>query len=273
MSPQKAIEQTLRKEYDKQKIPIEEQLVMLKQILGPDYKIEDHGKSILENFITCDSRLLKVKEQILKLRDKQINVLLVGETGTGKEILAQSLNENRKGKFIGVNCAGIPESLFESEFFGVVKGAYTGCNNTRDGYFEQANNGTIFLDEISELPYYIQCKLLRVIESRVVRRIGDTEDHTINCRIVSATNCLDLHKQITTFRQDLYYRLRGTLVTTIPLRERRDDIRLIVDHYDKEDKIPVEFIEFLVNSKEEYPFLGNVRELKNMIQEYLDLNT
>lgn len=229
--------------------------------------------SPLDRIITSNDKMLRVKEIIAKLAVNHINCLIVGETGTGKELIARALHNGKKGKFIGVNCAGIPRDLFESEFFGAIKGAYTGCIQNREGYFEQAKDGTIFLDEIAEIPYDIQGKLLRCIEERLIRKIGSSDEIQINCRIVSATNCLDLHKKPREFRQDLYYRLRGTLITTIPLRERRGDIRLITNHYDKNTKVPVEMIEAWVNDNINFPFEGNIRELRNLIDEYLCLYT
>jgi transcriptional regulator with PAS, ATPase and Fis domain len=258
----------LKRECEKKGVSPQMQQQMLQQLLNNKLP----PNRILDELVTADEKMIVVKEKVDKLTHKDINVLIVGETGTGKEILARALHNGKQGRFVDVNCAGIPDSLFESEFFGVTKGAFTGCTSTREGYFEQAQNGTIFLDEIAEIPYEIQGKLLRVLETRQLRKVGGTEMCNINCRIVAATNDLNLHTS-NKFRKDLYYRLSGSKVETTPLSKRRGDIRLIVDHWDKDDKIPVQLIELWVNDMVTFPFEGNVRELKNLVNEYICLNT
>ncbi len=226
----------------------------------------------LEQIITQDESTIRLKEKIRKLADKDLNVLILGETGTGKELIAQALHSTRKGPLISVNCGGIVDTLLEADFFGSTKGSYTGAMYDRTGYFEQASEGTLFLDEIAELPYRLQCKLLRVIESkklrRKIRRLGDSKEIEITCRIISATNNLDLKtrlgRQKSNFREDLYFRLAGTILETKPLRERPLDIPLICKHFDKDGMCPV-------GAWMDYPFEGNVRELINLINEYLEL--
>lgn len=227
----------------------------------------------LNKFITTDKEMIEVKGKIRKLMDKSIPVLIVGETGTGKEILAQSLHAARKGLFLGVNCAGVVYDLLESEFFGAMKGAYTGCVSNRVGYFEQAKDGTLFLDEISELPYQLQSKLLRVLEEKEIHRVGDSTPTKINCRIVSASNRLEMlsasGRKVLGFREDLYHRLAGTKILTKPLRERREDIPHLVKCFDSEGKIPFEQVRVWI---EKEALEGNVRELRNLVEEWLQLN-
>jgi len=268
MTPQYLAE-ILKQQSTKCGLSIEQQQQLLNQIQG----LAKPPILELDRIITNNQGMLKLKDKIVKLKAKDIPCLIIGETGTGKELVARALHNGRKGKFIGVNCAGIPRELFESEFFGVTKGAYTGCINSREGYFEQAQNGTIFLDEISEIPYDIQGKLLRVLEEHIVRRVGSVDEVKINCRILSATNELNLNLKDKQFRQDLYYRLRGTLLETTPLRERREDIELIVKYYDTESKIPKELIELWINDIIHFSFPGNIRELKNLIEEWICLNS
>lgn len=212
-----------------------------------------------EAIITNDETTIKQKNWTKNLSGENINVLLVGETGTGKELFAKLLHGNRKGQFVPVNCGGVPDTLLEAEFFGAEKGAYTGCEKTRSGYFEQAINGTIFLDEIGELERPLQSKLLRVIQSRRVRRLGSSAEISLNCRIVSATNISPeiLAKDNKVFRTDLYYRLAGTIIELPPLRKRYGDAELIWN------KLFPEQPYFGVD--EQWP--GNIRELLNKIEE------
>lgn len=226
----------------------------------------------LSQFITQDRELTQVKDKIRKLAKSQINVLIIGETGTGKELLAQALHDARTGPFMGINCAGIHEELLEAELFGATKGAYTGCSSDRTGYFEFAKDGTLFLDEIGDMPKYLQCKLFRVIESKEIRKLGSNESIPISCRIVAATNFLDLKTDKKLFRQELYHRLAGSIIKTKPLRERREDIPLITQFYDPEDLVPAELVNLWTTDTETFPFVGNCRELKNMIEEYLAIN-
>lgn len=220
----------------------------------------------LSKILTVDTKTIQLKDKIRILYNKsQHNILIVGETGTGKELIARALHKGQEELFIAVNCAAINESLVESEFFGAKKGAYTGCTNDREGYFESAKDGTIFLDEISEIPLSLQAKLLRVIETRSYRRVGDTQERKIECRIVSATNIHQLHLKPTLFRNDLYYRLATVTLQTTPIRERKDDIKLITQQIDTNNKITDDEIHELQTME----LKGNVRELKNKIEELL----
>lgn len=218
-------------------------------------------------------RLLK------KVMETSSTVLILGESGTGKELVARAIHNgsNRKNKpFIAVNCGAIPESLIESELFGHVKGAFTGAVNDHPGLFEQANNGTLFLDEIGELPLSMQTRLLRVLQERELRRVGGNSTKKIDVRVVAASN-RDIMDQVKSgnFREDLYYRINVFQVVMPPLRDRVEDIPLLVDHLLKKyctnpEKISVtsEAMKMLM----QYQYPGNVRELENIIERALVLN-
>ncbi len=221
-------------------------------------------------------------ETAYKFSQVDSNILLIGETGTGKELFAQSIHNasNRKEQaFVAVNCAALPENLLESELFGYVEGAFSGAvKDGKVGLFELAHNGTIFLDEIGEIPLNLQVKLLRVLQEKEIRRIGDNKVIPINVRVISATNT-DLIKKIEggEFRQDLFYRLDVLHINIPPLRRRREDIRLLsntfVNGYSKKFKkntptIAIEAYEVL----SKYIWPGNVRELKNICERLVVLD-
>ncbi len=202
-------------------------------------------------------------------------VLISGESGTGKELVARSIHHLSARKhhyFYAVNCAAIPENLFESEFFGYTKGAFTGAAANKQGWFEIADKGTLFLDEIGDMQPFMQAKLLRVTEDGVVHRLGSNRDIQVNVRLISATNrdIADLvDKGI--FRQDLYHRLNTIQIHIPPLRERREDIPVLVEHFlrhftQKTGKAIPEIESGLLDKLMQYPFKGNVRELKNMLE-------
>jgi two-component system NtrC family response regulator len=202
-------------------------------------------------------------------------VLLLGETGTGKELFAQAIHNSSKRaakKFIAVNCSAIPKDLQESEFFGHKKGAFTGAVNDKKGYFEEANGGTIFLDEVGEMSMLTQAKLLRTIEEKTYLRVGDAKEHTLDIRIIAATN-RDLKTAIAegTFREDLYYRLNTFTIHLPSLNERPDDLDILisyfVEHYsEKLDKKIDNVSNDFISSLKSYRFKGNIRELKNIIE-------
>jgi two-component system response regulator PilR (NtrC family) len=234
------------------------------------------------NLIGNSEEMLKVYSLIKKVADTRANVLVLGESGTGKELVAQAIHENssRKDKpFVVINCGGIPEHLLESELFGYMKGAFTGAYSDKPGLFEVAQGGTIFLDEIGELPSLLQVKLLRVIQEKAFRRVGGSKDITVDVRIIAATN-QDLEKKVEdgSFREDLYYRLHVIPVQIPPLRERKEDIPILTRHfierYAKEfgkeiKKISSYAMELLMG----YRFPGNVRELENIIERSVALET
>ncbi|MFT3700542.1 MAG: sigma-54 dependent transcriptional regulator [Kofleriaceae bacterium] len=220
-------------------------------------------------------QLRQLRAQLDQLAAAKTPVLITGESGVGKELVARSLHfcgPRAKEQFIAINCAAIPENLFESELFGVTRGAFTGAVSSKPGAFELAHNGTLFLDEIGELPLALQTKLLRVLETSELQRVGATETTRVNVRIVSATN-RELEHEIAEgrFREDLYYRIHVYPVAVPPLRERAEDIAPIVTHQlsaiatrDRRPtlRLTAAALEKLVS----YPWPGNVRELINVLE-------
>ncbi len=215
-----------------------------------------------------------------KVADSPSTVLILGESGTGKELAARAIHDNssRQGRpFVAVNCGAIPESLIESELFGHAKGAFTGAVGERAGLFEQAHGGTLFLDEIGELPLAMQTRLLRVLQEREVRRVGGSATRKVDVRVVAASN-RNLSEQVQegSFREDLYYRINVVQVIMPPLRERIEDIPLLVDHLSRKHgcleargrAITSDALKTLMT----YPFPGNVRELENIVERSMVLN-
>jgi transcriptional regulator with AAA-type ATPase domain len=219
-----------------------------------------------------------VRAMIGKVRDTDAPVFIAGESGTGKELAARTIHETgrrRGGPFVAVNCAAIPEALLESELFGHARGSFTGAFRDKPGLIEEASGGTFFLDEVGDLPLALQSKLLRVLEERTIRRIGETRPRTVDVRFVSATNKdLDHEVERGRFRQDLYFRLKIIAIELPPLRERPGDAHLLLNHFLDEFARsmgrPRPFVspvalELLLR----YPWPGNVRELQNEIQRCL----
>ena len=204
-----------------------------------------------------------------------VTVLIQGETGTGKELVARSIHDNspRKiGPFVAINCAAIPAELIESELFGHERGAFTGAIAQQIGKFEQANTGTLFLDEIGDMPPALQAKLLRVLEEREFQRIGGTKTISIDIRVLTAThrNLANAAKE-DAFRSDLYYRLAGFIIVILPLRERSGDIPILADHFLKRYAAVAEKTIRAISTDAlqvltQHDFPGNVRELKNAIE-------
>jgi sigma-54 dependent transcriptional regulator, acetoin dehydrogenase operon transcriptional activator AcoR len=237
-----------------------------------------NGKAIytFDKIISQNERFKSIIEYAKKIADSKSTVLITGESGTGKEIFAQSIHNystRREEPFVAVNCGAIPRTLIESELFGYEEGAFTGAKKGGNmGKFELAEGGTIFLDEIGEMPTDMQIKLLRVIEEGVINRIGSSKQQPLNVRIIAATNKdLKIEIQKETFRKDLYYRLNVLPVFLTPLRERREDIPLLVDYYMKKTSrklnrepvnITVEYMDYL----QSHDWPGNIRELENVIE-------
>jgi len=226
--------------------------------------------------------MLKLYATIKKVADTPANVLILGESGTGKELVARAIHGNSARvtmPFMVINCGGIPENLLESELFGYIKGSFTGAYTDKPGLFEIARGGTVFLDEIGELPPLLQVKLLRVVQEKTFRRIGGAEDIHVDVRIISATNQnLADNVKSGSFREDPYYRLNVIPLHLPPLRERKEDIAALTRHFiekysrefGKEIKtISAYALELLMH----YPFPGNIRELENIIERSVALET
>jgi two-component system response regulator PilR (NtrC family) len=227
------------------------------------------------SLIGTSAPIRRVLDFVAQVADTRANVLISGESGTGKEVVARAIHEageRRDRPFVAVNCGAIPENLLESELFGHVKGAFTGAVQNKSGLFEVAGAGTVFLDEIAELSLALQVKLLRVIQERSFRRVGGTQDIRFDARIVTASN-RQLQEEVAAgrFREDLYYRLNVIEIQLPPLRDRRDDIPLLVQHfvekYTRELDKPVAGVtEPAMERLCRYGYPGNVRELENVIE-------
>jgi two-component system response regulator PilR (NtrC family) len=241
--------------------------ILLKQVVRDRYHFD--------NIIGQSSKMIALYELLEKVAPTKTNILITGESGTGKELVAKAIHYNspRKDKpFVTLNCGAIPEFLIESELFGHMKGAFTDAIATKKGLFELADEGTIFLDEISELPLLMQVKLLRVLQDREFKRVGGTDDIRVDVRIISATN-KDLEEGVREkrFREDLFYRLNVIQIKIPPLREKREDIPLLTTHFLKKyseelnkniSGISPEALRILLG----YDYPGNVRELQNIIE-------
>lgn len=227
------------------------------------------------------SRMRAVFGMIEKVAETDVTVLLTGESGSGKEVVAREIHARsprNEARLVTVNCAAIPENLIESELFGHEKGAFTGALRRREGKFEQAQGGTLFLDEIGDMPLDTQAKILRVLEDRKVQRLGSSEEIEVDVRVVSATN-QDLQKMVEggAFREDLYYRLEVVRIHVPPLRQRREDLPALIRHFledfsRKHDQTDVELTAdaFAVICRYNYP--GNVRQLRNLLERLVVLS-
>ena len=236
---------------------------------------ELRGKFQTRNIIGKSPQMEKVLQVAKKVASSDVTVLLRGESGTGKELIARAIHymsPRRERRFVAISCGAISETLLESELFGYEKGAFTGATTRRRGFFEAADGGTIFLDEIGDLPAATQMKLLRVLQEKEFQRVGSTETVAVNIRVISATN-KNLEKEVEEgrFREDLYYRVNVVSITLPPLRKRRGDIPLLIEHFlerrevegkSEKIKISAEAKELLMN----YHWPGNVRELENTIE-------
>ena len=234
------------------------------------------------NLIGKSPKMQRVYELVEKVSQTKANVLITGQSGTGKELVAKAIHYNSARKdrsFITLNCGAIPENLLESELFGHMKGSFTGAIANKRGLLEMAESGTLFMDEIGELTLPLQVKLLRVIQEREFKRVGGTEDIKVDVRIISASN-QDLQQKVAqgVFREDLFYRLNVIQIKLPPLRERKEDITLLTNHFIRKysaetgkevEGIAPEALELLLS----YDFDGNVRELENIIERSITLET
>lgn len=231
-------------------------------------------QSTLPGIIASSDIMLQVCRQVEKLAPVNVSTFLSGESGTGKELFARALHtlsDRKDGAFIAINCAAIPENLLESELFGHEKGAFTGATKRTIGKIEQANGGTLLLDEVGDIPVNIQVKLLRFIQERVIERIGGREQINVDVRIVSASH-KNLEKLIESehFREDLYYRIAEITINIPPLRERQGDIvaiaRFILDNMNKQHSRKVSFSDDALHNMQSHDWPGNIRELENKLK-------
>ena len=236
---------------------------------------ERNNSTSFAGIIGQSPEMLKVFDLIKRISPTHANVMIYGESGTGKELVARAIHNCSNVSdqpFVPITCSAIPESLIESELFGHVKGSFTGAINNKMGLFEHADNGSVFLDEIGELTPIIQTKLLRVLQEREFKRVGGTETIKINVRIISATN-RDLEKEVIDgrFREDLFYRMAVVPLRLPPLRQRKQDIPLLVEHFLRKyskifNKEKQELSSYAMQVLVDYDYPGNVRELENIIE-------
>jgi DNA-binding NtrC family response regulator len=236
---------------------------------------EVHGTSSFEGIVGRSDAMLLVFDLIDRVAPTGANVMILGESGTGKELVAQAIHrrsDRAQAPFVPVNCAAIPESLMESEMFGHVRGAFTGAHQSKRGLFEEANRGTLFLDEVGELPLAMQGKLLRALQERTVRRVGGNEDLAVDVRIVCASKRnLEEEMQAGRFRDDLFYRLGVFPFVMPPLRERREDIPALANLFlarcsERMGKSLSGFRPDAMEALASYDYPGNVRELENLVE-------
>jgi DNA-binding NtrC family response regulator len=245
-----------------------------------DENFEEFTREILKKKgiqIVGASKAIKViaSQIMLVSKAEDTSVMITGESGTGKELVARGIHgmsSRSNHHFHAVNCSAIPESLFESEFFGYRKGAFTGAVEKSTGWFEMANKGTLFLDEITELPVSMQSKFLRVLDDKVIQKIGSHEEVSVNLRIISASNQeVQKLQNNTVLRKDLYHRLNAFHIHVPPLRERKQDIPVLLDHFIHEfskklNKHPKPVCDKALDKLMAYSFPGNVRELRNLVE-------
>jgi two-component system, NtrC family, response regulator AtoC len=242
---------------------------------------EVEHKYTFSNIVAKSSKMNSIFETISKIADYKTTVLITGESGTGKELIAKAIHYNSSRKdmpLVGINCGGIPETLLESELFGYVKGAFTDAYRGKKGLFEEATDGTLFLDEIGEMPMSLQVKLLRAVQEEEIRPLGETRAIKLDVRIIAATS-KNLREEVKNeqFREDLFYRINVLTIEMPPLRERKEDIPLLINHFLEKfnrrlgltiDKVNSECMERLL----EYSWPGNVRELENAIERAMVLS-
>jgi len=260
---------------DELRMAIDKSLGNRKKVNSTSSQVEIDKDNTYGGIIGNSEKINDVIQVIERVKDNKATIFIKGESGTGKELVARAIHYQGKfsrAPFIAVNCGGIPENLLESELFGYTKGAFTGADKTRDGFFQAANGGTIFLDEIGNASTAVQSRLLRVLQEKEVVKVGAQKAEKVDVRIIAATNS-DLQEMIKkgTFREDLYYRLTVVEINVAPLRERKEDIPLLVDKFlfkygieykDQFIKISPEASAILLR----YDWPGNIRELENVIQ-------
>ena len=237
--------------------------------------MKETGERLPNGFVGRSPRILQIRAQIEKIGARRVPVLIQGESGTGKEVIARSIfNVAPRGQFVPIDCGSLVGTMIESELFGHVRGAFTGANETRRGLIEQADGGTAFFDEIGELPLDMQVKLLRVLQEQELRPVGSLQRIKIEFRVIAATN-RDLQKEVAAgrFREDLFHRLNVVRITIPPLRERKEDIPLLIDRFLEQapDRYTLSYdaAEALMN----YDWPGNIRELQNCLERMMSLNS
>ena len=258
---------TVRNALDRKELVVEN--TRLKKKVSKNYQMIGESESIT-----------RIKDMIEKVAHTDARVLVTGPNGTGKELVAHWLHQKSdrsKGPMIEVNCAAIPSELIESELFGHVKGAFTSANKDRAGKFEAANKGTIFLDEIGDMSLSAQAKVLRALQENRISRVGSDKDIKIDVRVIAATN-KDLKKEIedNKFREDLYHRLAVILIEVPPLKERKEDIPLLIDYFsekiaEEQGTNKKEFTDKAVDLLQSYDWRGNIRELRNVVERLIIL--
>ncbi len=251
-----------------------ELLTMVHNFLKKENEDEDCCNE-LDEIIGKSDKIISVKKTIIDVAPTDSNILITGESGTGKELVARAIHRLSKRKdapFIAINCGAIPQELLESEMFGYKKGAFTGASSDKLGFFQLAHKGTIFLDEIAEMPLFLQVKLLRVLQDSIITPLGSSKTDKVDVRVIAATN-VDIEKAVEReqFRKDLFYRLNVVNIFIPPLRERIEDIIPLAMHFIKKysDKMNKEIIGLSYPVTEiltKYNYLGNVRELENIIE-------
>lgn len=262
-----------------ERLTLHERMTALLAEVEPDRTLGDSRSRSGFHMIGNSEPIAQVKTLIDRVAPSDASVLICGESGTGKELIARGIHERSRRAnrpFVAINCGAIPENLIESELFGHKKGSFTGAVADKPGLFREAEGGTIFLDEIGELPLHLQSKLLRVLQERSLRAVGDTKDAAVDVRIVAATN-RDLKQEVAggRFRDDLYYRLNVVQITVPPLRERKEDIPLLVKHFVTRATAPGAAVPQIspeaLQALTGYNFPGNIRELENLIERALVL--
>ncbi len=232
------------------------------------------GSGIESRIIGISPVIVQLRKELLRMAQIDTNLIVYGETGCGKELVAQCLHDfgpRQKAKFVPLNCGAIPESLFESELFGHEAGAFTGANKKRLGKFEYAHGGTLFLDEIESMPLNLQVKILRTLQEGAIEHLGDNRQIEVDVRVIAATK-IEL-KGDESFRQDLFYRLNVGQLYIPPLRERQQDIPLLFEHFSRQEarRLDIEYIPCSgqeLRSLQQYNWPGNVRELRNIAMRY-----